>query len=99
MPKIIAPIQRFGIIINDVPKKTASKIRDNTQNFGDTIKVTLLSDLVCIDDEQVVEHVLRAVMLLCKCSCDGCCRCRADSVVLASPQRSCMMLKTEAFRV
>ena len=42
-----APIQRSGIIINDVPKNTASKIRDKPQNFGDTIKVTLLL-VICL---------------------------------------------------
>jgi len=40
-----APIQQFGIIINDVPSNTAKKIRDNKDNFGDNVKVALLSEL------------------------------------------------------
>ena len=40
-----APIQQYGIIVNDVPKNTALKIRSNMDNFWDNIKVQLLSGL------------------------------------------------------
>ena len=34
-----APIQEYGIIVNDVPKNTALKIQANVDNFWDGVKV------------------------------------------------------------
>ena len=64
----VAPILEYGIIVNDVPKNTAAKIQANVENFWDSIKVRLLSDLpvktdflhivqrddTCVDEDDIL---------------------------------------------